>query len=78
MKKLEEQDLNRLVELNRRYRDLKFEVADIELTFERLKSQKLTVMTDLEIAVQEFSSFQKDVQERYGASNINLLTGEYN
>jgi hypothetical protein len=53
-------------------------VADIELTFERLKSQKLTVMTELEIAVQEFSSFQKDVQERYGASNINLLTGEYN
>ncbi len=42
MNKLDQKDLDKLVESNRRYRDLKFEIADIEMTFERLKNQKTT------------------------------------
>ena len=40
MKKLDQEELSILTELNRNFRDLKFEVADIELSFERLKNKK--------------------------------------
>ena len=78
MKKLDQKDLDNLVESNRRYRDLKFEIADIEMTFERLKSQKTTTLTNLEIAAHDLSKLQSEIQEKYKANNINLATGEYN
>jgi hypothetical protein len=78
MKKLDQKDLDSLIESNRRYRDLKFEIADIEMTFERLKNQKTSIMTNLEIAAHDLSKLQGEIQEKYKASNINLATGEYN
>ena len=42
MKKIEQDELSKLTELNRNFRDLKFDVADIELSFERLKSKKIS------------------------------------
>jgi len=78
MNKLDQKDLDSLIESNRRYRDLKFEIADIEMTFERLKNQKTSIMTNLEIAAHDLSKLQGEIQEKYKASNINLATGEYN
>ena len=40
MKKIEKDELDKLIELNKNYRDLKFQIADIEITFERLKKSK--------------------------------------
>jgi cell division protein ZapA (FtsZ GTPase activity inhibitor) len=78
MKKLDQKDLDNLVESNRRYRDLKFEIADIEMTFERLKNQKISIMANLEVAAHDLSKLQGEIQEKYKANNINLATGEYN
>ena len=72
MKKLEQEELSKLTELNRNFRDLKFEVADIELSFERLKSKKQTTLTNLEIAAHDLAKYQEEIVAKYGEVSINL------
>lgn len=78
MKKIEQDELSKLTELNRNFRDLKFQVADIELSFERLKNQKKATLTNLEAAVHELAKYQEEIIAKYGDITINLQTGEYN
>ncbi len=78
MKKLEKEELDKLVELNKNYRDLKFQIADIEMTFERLKNQKITTLANLEMGAHDLSSYQDEIQKKYGNVDIDLRTGEYN
>lgn len=78
MKKIEQEELSKLTELNRNFRDLKFQVADIELSLERLKTQKVTTLTNLEVAVHDLAKYQEDIIAKYGDITINLQTGEYN
>ena len=77
MKKLEQEELSKLTELNRGFRDLKFEVADIELSFERLKSKKKSTLANLEIAAHDLAKYQEEIIAKYGDITINLQTGEY-
>jgi len=78
MKKIEKEELEKLIELNKNYRDLKFQIADIEITFERLKNQKITSIANLEMGAHDLASYQKEISEKYGDVDINLHTGEYN
>ena len=78
MKKIEQDELSKLTELNRNFRDLKFEVADIELSFERLKSKKKSTLANLEIAAHDLVKYQEEIVAKYGDITINLQTGEYN
>jgi hypothetical protein len=78
MKKIEQDELSKLTELNRNFRDLKFQVADIELSFERLKNQKKATIANLEVAVHDLAKYQEEVIAKYGDITVNLQTGEYN
>lgn len=78
MKKIEQDELSKLTELNRNFRDLKFQVADIELSFERLKNQKKATIANLEVAVHDLAKYQEEIIAKYGDITINLQTGEYN
>ena len=78
MKKLDQEELSKLTELNLNFRDLKFEVADIELSFERLKSKKKSTLANLDIAAHDLAKYQEDIVAKYGDITINLQTGEYN
>ena len=78
MKKIEQDELSKLTELNRNFRDLKFQVADIELSFERLKNQKKATIANLEVAVHDLAKYQEEIISKYGDITINLQTGEYN
>ena len=77
MKKIENDELEKLIELNKNYRDLKFQIADIEITFERLKNQKITSIANLEMGAHDLAEYQKEISEKYGNVDINLHTGEY-
>ena len=77
MKKIEKEELEKLIELNKNYRGLKFQIADIEITFERLKNQKITSIANLEMGAHDLASYQKEISEKYGDVDINLHTGEY-
>jgi hypothetical protein len=78
MKKIEQDELSKLTELNRNFRDLKFDVADIELSFERLKSKKISTLANLDIAAHDLARYQEEMIAKYGDITINLQTGEYN
>ena len=78
MKKIEEDELDKLVELNKNYRDNKNQIADIVITLERLKNQKITAIANLEIATHDLATYQKEIAEKYGEIDIDLRTGEYN
>jgi hypothetical protein len=77
-KRISEEELEKLRSLNQNYRDLKFQVADIEITFERMKSQKISTLANLETSAFDLSQFQEDLVSKYGDIKINLQTGEYN
>lgn len=77
MKKIENDELEKLIDLNKNYRDLKFQIADIEITFERLKNQKITAIANLEMGAHDLATYQKEISEKYGSMDIDLRTGEY-
>jgi len=78
MKKIKKEELSKLVELNTNFRELKFQVADIEVTFNRLKSQKIATLSNLETAAFDLSSYQDEIITEYGYTKVTLQTGEYN
>jgi DNA-binding transcriptional MerR regulator len=77
MNKIEQEQLERLTELNRSFRDLKFQIADIELSLERLKNQKKATLVNLEVSVHDLAKYQEELTAKYGDITINLQTGEY-
>jgi hypothetical protein len=77
-KKIKQDQLDRLIDANRKFRDLKFNIADIEINFERLKVQKSQSMANIEIAAHDLSSVQEEIYNEYGDVQVNLQTGEFN
>jgi hypothetical protein len=76
--KITQEELDKLRSLNQTYRDLKFQIADIEVSFERMKSQKMSSLANLETSAFDLSQFQDELVSKYGDIKINLQTGEYN
>jgi hypothetical protein len=77
-KKIKQEQLDRLIDANRKFRDLKFNIADAEINFERLKVQKSQLMANIEIAAHDLSSVQEEIYNEYGDVQVNLQTGEFN
>lgn len=69
-KKLNEEQLNKVQELNQNFLKLKVSIADAEVN----KSQALKQLNEVQ---QEFSSFEKELMKEYGENAvIDLRTGE--
>jgi hypothetical protein len=77
-KKIKKEELEALVNANRVYRDLKFNLADIEMSVRRLGEQKELTMQQLEVAAATLTQEQQSIFEKYGDVSVNLQTGEYN
>ena len=77
-KKITKEELDALVNANRVYRDLKFNLADIEMSVRRLGEQKELTMQQLDTAAIDLTKEQQSILEKYGDVSVNLQTGEYN
>lgn len=77
-KKITKEELDALVNANRVYRDLKFNLADIEMSLRRLNDQKAITMDQLDEAAMGLSKEQQSIYDKYGDVSVNLQTGEYN
>lgn len=77
-KKIKKEELEALVNANRVYRDLKFNLADIEMSVRRLGEQKELTMQQLEVAAGKLTQEQQSIFDKYGDVSVNLQTGEYN
>ena len=84
MNKIKEDQLEKLVNLNRDVRYLKDSIADVEIQISRARAQ----MESAELAKKEFieriegvakdlQSFQNELSQEYGDITIDLKTGEY-
>lgn len=78
MSKIKKEELEALVNANRVYRDLKFNLADIEMSVRRLGEQKELTMQQLEAAAVALTKEQQSIFDKYGDVSVNLQTGEYN
>lgn len=68
--KLNEEQLNKVQELNQSFLKLKVSIADAEVN----KSQAIKQLNEVQ---QEFSSFEKELMKEYGENAvIDLRTGE--
>jgi hypothetical protein len=76
--KITQKELDALVNANRVYRDLKFNLADIEMSVRRLGVQKDLTMQQLETAAEALTKEQQSIFDKYGDVSVNLQTGEYN
>ena len=76
MKSLETQELEDLRSLSSRVKNLKEEIADIEINLSRLNNKKPMVIYDIENAAEELTKLQNELQEKYGNVVIDLNTGE--
>ena len=76
MKKIEEQELETLRDLNKSFIDLRAKLADLEIANRNIQSQKNLVFNDLDKLSSEFKSIEADLLEKYGNVKINLETGE--
>jgi len=78
MSKIKKEELEALVNANRVYRDLKFNLADIEMSVRRLGEQKELTMQQLEIAAATLTQEQQSIFDKYSDVSVNLQTGKYN
>jgi len=78
MSKITKEELDALVNANRVYRDLKFNLADIEMNLHALKEQKDFTIPKVQEAHIELAKNQQAIYDKYGDVQVNLQTGEYN
>jgi 2'-5' RNA ligase len=76
MKKLEEQELERLNNATKSLREARNTIADIEISAHRLESRKKAVLFNAEQAAEELNNIQGELQEKYGNVLIDITTGE--
>jgi len=76
MKSLETQELELLRSLSSKVKNLKEEIADIEVNLSRLNNRKPALIFDIENTAEELTSLQGELQEKYGNVVIDLNTGE--
>ena len=76
MKKLENQELERLNNATKSLREARATIADIEISAYRLESKKKAVLFNAEQAAEELNTIQGELQAKYGNVLIDTQTGE--
>ena len=70
MKKIEDQELEKIKSFEQKIISVKQELGNIEINKDLLKNAFTTVM-------QEYDNLRKEPEEKYGKVNINISDGSY-
>ena len=70
MKKIEDQELEKIKSFEQKIISVKQELGNIEINKDLLKNAFTTVM-------QEYDNLRKELEEKYGKVNINISDGSY-
>jgi archaellum component FlaC len=76
MKKLEEEELARLNETTKGLREARTTIADIEISLNRLRTQKQSVLFNAEKFAEQLNTIQEEMHQKYGNVLIDTVTGE--
>ena len=77
MKKLSEIELSTLKEYQEQNAKISVDLGNIEINFSLLKKQKEIVLKEFDSLQESQNSTGKELQEKYGAGNIDLEKGEF-
>jgi hypothetical protein len=77
MKKLSEEELKTLKEFQDKNNKIVADLGSIELNINLLKGQKDKVLEEFKELQDESNKSAKKLQDKYGAGNIDLKTGEF-
>lgn len=77
MKKLSEKELSTLKEYQEQNAKISADLGNIEINFSLLKKQKEIVLKEFDTLQESQNSTGKELQEKYGAGNIDLEKGEF-
>lgn len=77
MKKLSEKELSTLKEYQEQNAKIVADLGNIEINFSLLKKQKEIVLKEFDTLQESQNSTGKELQEKYGAGNIDLEKGEF-
>ena len=77
MKKLSEKELSTLKDFQEKNAKIVADLGNIEINFSLLKKQKEIVLKEFDILQESQNSTGKELQEKYGAGNIDLEKGEF-
>ena len=77
MKKLSEKELSTLKEYQEQNAKITADLGNIEINFSLLKKQKEIVLKEFDSLQESQNSTGKELQEKYGAGNIDLEKGEF-
>jgi esterase/lipase len=77
MKKLSEEELKALKEFQEKNNKIVADLGTIELNINILKGQKDKVLEDFQKLQDEHNVSAKELQDKYGAGNIDLESGEF-
>tara|TARA_B110000211_G_C13897182_1_gene472270 strand:+ start:527 stop:772 length:246 start_codon:yes stop_codon:yes gene_type:complete len=77
MKKLSEKELSTLKEYQEQNAKISSDLGNIEINFSLLKKQKEIVLKEFDSLQESQNSTGKELQEKYGAGNIDLEKGEF-
>ena len=77
MKKLSEKELSTLKEYQEQNAKISLDLGNIEINFSLLKKQKEIVLKEFDSLQESQNSTGKELQEKYGAGNIDLEKGEF-
>ena len=77
MKKLSEEELKTLKEFQEKNNKIVADLGTIELNINILKGQKDKVLEDFQKLQDEQNASAKELQDKYGAGNIDLESGEF-
>lgn len=77
MKKLSEEELKALKEFQEKNNKIVADLGTIELNINILKGQKDKVLEDFQKLQDEQNASAKELQDKYGADNIDLESGEF-
>jgi hypothetical protein len=77
MKKLSETELQTLKDYQAQNNKIVADLGNIELNFNILKKQKGIVLEDFQKLQDDQNKTAKELQDKYGAGNIDLESGEF-
>ena len=77
MKKLSEKELSTLKEFQEKNQKIIADLGNIEVNINMLQKQKESVLKEFETLQDDQNSIGKELQEKYGAGNIDLEKGEF-
>ena len=77
MIKLSKEELSSLKEFQEKNAKIISDLGNIEVNFNLLSKQKEIILKELEKLQEEQNEVGKELQEKYGAGNIDLEKGEF-